>query len=205
MQTYDAMLTVGNGLTANWQLPDIVTSRLAEIATMFANRRSDHIIVSGGWSISYDLRGIRPPTTEAAEMKRMLVALGVPAERILTEERSRDTIGNAYFSKVEILQPNGWKKIMVVCADFHLPRVKFLFEKILGPGYDLAFHTTPSTSGHDVQFMTMQRDILEMQKKFLHPMQPGHDDFLSARLYTDPYYVKRRPAHIAEVAMRGTQ
>lgn len=203
MKTYDAILTLGNGLTEEWKLPDIVVLRLKRIADLYFQKVSNKIIVCGRWSINWDIKGIKPPTTEAEEMKKILLSLGVSDQDILKEEWSRDTIGNAYFSKIKIIKPHNFKTILVVCSDFHLKRAQFLFQKIFNNEYRMDFLTTPTESGKDSQFMQLEEGVLARQRKFLSAMEDGDDAFLQARLYSDPYYREKRSEKVAEVAMKG--
>ena len=203
MTTYDVILTLGNGLTEEWKLPDIVNSRLKKIADLYFQKASSKIIVCGRWSINWDIKGIKPPTTEAEEMKKVLLNLNVPDKDIIKEELSKDTIGNAYFSKVKIIKPYNFKTILVVCSDFHLKRAQFLFQKIFGNEYSIDFLTTPTESGNDPEFMQLEDGVLKRQSNFLSEMKDGDDVFLQTRLYNDPYYKEKRSEKVAEVAMGG--
>lgn len=201
MQPYDVILTLGNGLTKDWKLPEVVNERLKKIADLYFQKVSDKIIVCGRWSINWDLRNIKPPTTEAEEMKKVLLSFGIPNENILKEEWSKDTIGNAYFAKVKFIKPCGIKTILVACEDFHLQRAKFLFKKVFGNGYQLDFLTTPTKEGKNPQFMQLENGVLARQSKFLEGMEDGDDSFLQARLYDDPYYKEKRSEKVAQAAM----
>lgn len=53
---------------------------------------------------------------------------GVPADRILKETSSFDTVGNGYFSLVGHAIPSGWRRIGVVTSEFHMPRSRAIFE-----------------------------------------------------------------------------
>jgi uncharacterized SAM-binding protein YcdF (DUF218 family) len=203
MKTYDVILTLGNGLTADWKLPEIVSARLKKIADLYFQKVSGKIIVCGRWSINWDIKGIEPPTTEAEEMKKTLLSFGVSDVDILKEEWSRDTIGNAYFAKIKLIKPNNYKSILIVCSDFHIKRAQFLFRKIFDDKYEMDFLTTPTEAGHDSEFLQMENDVLARQSNFLVDMKDGDDAFLETRLYGDPYYRERRPERVAKVAMEG--
>lgn len=203
MKTYDAILTLGNGFTDSWGVPTTVENRLRNIMYLYEHKVSDKIILSGAYSINWDLAGIKPPTTEACEMKKMLITFGVPAEHLLLEEKSKDTIGNFYFSKIKFLKPNNWKHILIVCTDFHLKRVQFISKKVLGEEYHLSYQTTPSHSAHDSEFIKTQEVILERQNLFLDAMKTGDDAFLAVRLYNDPYYQTKRPEKVMQATMKG--
>jgi hypothetical protein len=89
-----------------------------------------------------------PEITEAAAMAKYAEGLGLPGDAVLLEERSRDTLGNAYFVRRDILQPNDWHSIRVVTSDFHLSRAAWVFRKVLGPRYDFSF--TSAFSGFSI-------------------------------------------------------
>eukprot|EP00392_Amoebophrya_sp_AT5.2_P017486 g17848.t1 len=63
----------------------------------------------------------------------------IPAELILEENASLDTIGNAYFLRVihlealtKSLTPRGRVRVVLFTSEFHMPRTKAIFEHVLG-------------------------------------------------------------------------
>lgn len=203
MKTYDVILTLGNGFTKDWGVPSTVENRLRNVAYLHKHKVSDKILISGGYSISWDVLGVKPPTTEAREMKKMLITFGIAEEKIFIEEKSKDTIGNLYFSKIKFLIPNNWKHILIVCTDVHRKRIESLANKILGNEYHVSYQTTPSHSLHDEEFIKSQAIVLRKQNEFLSQMKIGEDLFLAERLYKDPFYNERRPDLMSQVAMKG--
>lgn len=78
-------------------------------------------IVSGG--TVFDTK-----QSEAAVAKRFLVDLGVPFQKIILEERSRDTFENAKYSR-EICEKAGFKNPILITNAFHMKRSVMSFEK----------------------------------------------------------------------------
>jgi hypothetical protein len=138
-------------------------------------------------------------------MKQFLIDQGIKETDIFKEAYSQDTIGNLFFTKKNILVPYKFYRILLICADFHLERVKILAYKIFGPKFEVDYKATPSESFKDQSFMKIQSDILEAQSNFLKPMTTGDDTYLEKRLYSDPYYQKKRPEKGALMAMRGVK
>ncbi|MBZ0155649.1 MAG: YdcF family protein [Alphaproteobacteria bacterium] len=66
---------------------------------------------------------------EAPVVKRFLMDLGVPEREILLEDRSRDTIENARYTK-EICGKFGFKRPILVTSAFHMKRSLMSFEKV---------------------------------------------------------------------------
>jgi hypothetical protein len=62
----------------------------------------------------------------------LLQKKGVPASSIYREYSSLDTIGNAFFARVQHADVCGWKKIVVVTSEFHMPRTEAIFRWVFG-------------------------------------------------------------------------
>lgn len=78
------------------------------------------LLISGGAPFS------EAPEAEAAAA--FLKELGVPENKLITEEKSRDTKENARFS-LKICDEKGYKKIILLTSAYHLPRSVLLFSK----------------------------------------------------------------------------
>lgn len=101
------------------------------------------------------------PIFESAAAARYLIGAGVPAGRVLVERYSYDTIGNAYFSRLVHVDPQGWKRLLVITSDFHLPRTQRVFEWVFG--------LTPPASAYELHFRGvpddgMDRDALKERR-----------------------------------------
>ncbi len=67
-------------------------------------------------------------TAEAVISRRFLTDLGVPSDRILIEDRSRDTRENARFTK-EIMAKHGYRKPVLVTSAYHMRRSVMAFRQ----------------------------------------------------------------------------
>lgn len=93
---------------------------VAELARRYPDAR---IIFSGGsGSIVFDER------PEAEFALRLLESLGVPRGRVIAEDKSRNTVENARFSR-DIAQPKPGERWLLVTSAYHLPRAMGLFRK----------------------------------------------------------------------------
>jgi len=89
-------------------------TKTAEFSRLYPNAR---ILLSGGIN---DLL-ITHDRTEAALARELLVKIGVPADRIELEERSRNTCENAIESKA-VAAPKPGETWLLVTSAFHMPR-----------------------------------------------------------------------------------
>lgn len=200
MSSYDLIVVLGYGFSWNWTLPEKSILAVKKAAELYKKGVASKIAVCGKWSINWDLEGITPPTTEAEEMKNLLLKLQIPQSAIFKEEFSKDTIGNAFFLKTKICQPNNFKKILVLCVDYHLERVRFIFNKVFSRDYKIDFLSIKTEETKDSTTFILQKQVFEKQKNFLKDMKVGDDNFLKKRLYNDPYYKQKRSEKIAQKA-----
>jgi uncharacterized SAM-binding protein YcdF (DUF218 family) len=137
----DAIVTLGRGVRPDGTLPLAARFRVERAASLYAAGVAPRVIMTGRHSL---MTVEPPPCTEARAMADLALRLGVPADAILLEEEARDTIGNAYFVARRFLEPNRWRAVRVVTSDFHVPRASWLFQKVLGDDYDIAFTVSSS-------------------------------------------------------------
>ena len=79
------------------------------------------IILSGGQVFSYT-------GTEADIEYRLLKGIGVNENFLLKENRSRNTVENARFTK-QLCTKKGFQKVILVTSGYHLPRSVLIFER----------------------------------------------------------------------------
>jgi len=126
VKNYEAYVVLGGGVYDN--VPDIDgkgfpgEDGLPRIVCAFRlfQLHKKPIIYSGG-NI-----GNRQPEAEVA--KRLLLSLGVDANYILSEGKSKDTFENARYVK-EIAEKHKITKIVLITNAYHMKRSKMLFDK----------------------------------------------------------------------------
>jgi hypothetical protein len=128
---YDAIVIPGGGVRAGGVLPPWVAARFDRAIEV----AGDAWLMPLSAGTPYrpppvDERGF--PIFEARAGAEYLVRRGVDARRILMEESSYDTIGNAYFSRVMHIVPRGFRRVLVVTSVFHLERTEAVFRWVYG-------------------------------------------------------------------------
>jgi uncharacterized SAM-binding protein YcdF (DUF218 family) len=123
----DGIVVLGGAIS-----PDVSTARndvalneaaermttMVELARRYPNAR---ILFSGG---SPALFFSEVPEAEFAV--RLLQSLGIPRDRVLVEEQSRNTVENAVFSRL-IAQPKPGERWLLVTSAYHMPRSMGVF------------------------------------------------------------------------------
>jgi uncharacterized SAM-binding protein YcdF (DUF218 family) len=93
---------------------------VADLARRYPNAR---ILYSGG---NGELIG---DEREAPFALRLLKTFGIAPDRILLEDRSRNTIENAVYSK-ELARPKPGERWLLVTSAYHMPRAIGVFRKV---------------------------------------------------------------------------
>jgi hypothetical protein len=187
----DAIVVLGTTVNPDGSLPAYARERVERAARVYAHGVAPRVIFSGQCGLS---AADPPACSEASAMADFARSLGVPDEAILLEEESRDTIGNAWFVARRFLEPNGWTSVRVVTSDFHVPRTTWVFEKILGPDYDVSF--TPATTELDATIIAARAraegDITTFLMEWIGPLAAGD------RAAVDRFMREEHPAYAVE-------
>ncbi|APS00870.1 YdcF family protein [Pajaroellobacter abortibovis] len=70
-----------------------------------------------------------PWESESRLLGHQLEQWGIPGNRILVEEKSRNTLESAQFLK-SIVQERGWKKCLLITSSYHMQRALNCFQKV---------------------------------------------------------------------------
>jgi uncharacterized SAM-binding protein YcdF (DUF218 family) len=116
---FDTIVAPARGEISLNEAAERMTSAV-ELARKYPDAR---IVFSGG---SGQL--VYAGSTEAELAKRLFENLGVPAGRLVTEDRSRDTDENAKFSKA-MADPKPGERWLVVTSAHHMPRAIGAFRR----------------------------------------------------------------------------
>src|SRR4051812_15963964 len=90
-----------------------IEARAGHAATLYRQGLAPHVIVAGG--------GAPGEPTEAEVLTRVLTADGVPAEAVVGEDQSHDTIQNIFNSR-RIMRAEGWQTAILVTEPYHIKR-----------------------------------------------------------------------------------
>jgi uncharacterized SAM-binding protein YcdF (DUF218 family) len=125
----DGIVVLGGGLSPSVSAArgDAALSEAAERITAAVELARSYprarIVYSGGsGALLYN------DTLEADYAVPLMERLGVPRERIIAENRSRNTDENARFSK-ELVQPKPGERWLLVTSAYHMPRSMGIFRK----------------------------------------------------------------------------
>jgi len=170
LTVYDAIIIPGGGVRGGGVLPPWVIARFDRAIEV----AGDAWLMPLSAGTPYrpppiDERGF--PISEARAGAEYLQDRGIDPRRVLIEESSYDTIGNAYFSRVIHIVPRGFRRVLVVTSAFHLARAEAVFGWVYsldGPCCAVEFESVPDI-GVDAEALearlSKERTSLELFQK----------------------------------------
>ena len=201
----DALVVLGRGVCDDGSLPLIARTRVEKAVALFQQGVAPWMVFTGSHSLMTE---VPPPISEAAAMANYAESLGVPRADMLLEDEARDTIGNAYFVWKRFMLPRDWWSIRVVTSDFHIPRSAWVFQKILGEAYDVAFSAASSErfASTLVFRARAERDTAAFLAEWLADLKDGDVASIERLIASDhPGYAPRPTVTKAYIAQRVSE
>ncbi len=128
----DAIVVLGAKVNPGGVPSKSLNDRITTAVELYELGMADTIIMSGGIEPSgYD---------EAAVMRDVAVAQGVPSDAIILDQGGVNTDATVT-DTIEIFRQRGFHRVLVVSHFYHLPRIKLAYE---GAGFEV--YTVPSRS-----------------------------------------------------------
>ncbi|MCF7871550.1 YdcF family protein [Candidatus Woesearchaeota archaeon] len=179
------LVVLGGSLKSDGSLAFKVKARADLAFKKFSKENYDFIIASGNHSISLNFT---PKLTEANAIKKYLVLNGLTEDKIILEEQSKDTIGNAYYTKLLIMNLKPIQEICVITSKSHIKRSEYIFKKVFGPSHNLRFVGSEENISDVENNYKKETSILKVTKNWLDPIRDGDHKaiyLLIKKLYSD--------------------
>lgn len=198
------IVVLGGGIDKKGHLPQHVKERLKRAAEIFKKTKKAKILLCGKYSFLYPKDSL-PPRTEAEAMRDYLLKLGIPEKVIFLEKKSKDSISNAYYAKKLYFLPRQEKQAKVITSEYHLPRTKYIFQKIFGNSYKFQYIPTSSSlpKKEAKKVKKRQKELLNKTKGILGKMRDGDHNFLKGKFYKIKYYREKRPSWVINFVTKG--
>lgn len=149
----DGIIVLGGAVeTAKWKATGQVhlndqAERVTEAAVLALRYPQAKVVLAGGGATLGPIGGDTP--SEAAAMAALLTQLGIAPARMILEEQSRNTAGNAEFS-LALAKPQPAERWLLVTSASHMPRAMAAFARAGWTGltaWPVDFSTPPGGRG----------------------------------------------------------
>jgi len=176
------IIVLGNLMSKDGQLNRESCSRLDLAIDMF-NENKYSFMITSGWDYRDDSN-----IAIADAMKTYIVNHShISHELVLTEKKSRDTVGDAIFTKINIVKKINLQHLLIVTSDYHVLRTEKIFSYIYGKRYKVK--VIGSKTANKNNFLIQEEKSLNQFYKTFNGVNPGDDLLIYKRLCSDhPYY-----------------
>tara|TARA_Y100000310_G_scaffold345406_1_gene464615 strand:- start:10169 stop:10708 length:540 start_codon:yes stop_codon:yes gene_type:complete len=121
-------------------------------------------------------------------MKQYARKLGIPTKNLFTEELSKDTIGNALFTK-PIIKKQKWKNLILVTSDYHLERSLYIFHQVYGNNYTILGEDSKTSLLSKLKRFKTEKEYTLFAETLFSKIKPGNDKEIKNRLLRTPKYL----------------
>lgn len=157
-------------------------SRLAEAVQAY-NKGLAPVMLTSGW----DCNGSTSEPISDVMRQYAIDEHNIPAANIFADPNSRDTAGDAYFTKTNFAEPRQWRKILLISAAYHIERAHIFFQHIYGEDILIDTRQAPDTST-EAQKENEQRSITAFKRTFGDVPTGDSDKVLECLRHKHPYY-----------------
>lgn len=170
----EVAVVLGGGIALDGT-PSRETVMRAKAGVQLAKARPNLTVVLSGYAPA------GTPVTEAAAMKSIFVRHRIARKRLLIEDQSRCTMGNAILVASRFLRGAKPGKLYVVTSPFHAKRALQYFSGVFGPAWDIEIVLAEALE-NDAERATKEVGGMEWGTKFFSGIEPGDVDALIDRL-----------------------
>lgn len=136
------IIILANWMDLNGNLNQESISRVEEgIANL--NNGYDRLLLMG-WQCVPECK-----ISIAEAMKRFCISKGIDEKKLILEEKSRDTVGDAIYSRIALEKMGYENEILLVTSDYHMQRAYHIFKRVYGSS--ITIHQAIATTQYDKQ------------------------------------------------------
>jgi uncharacterized SAM-binding protein YcdF (DUF218 family) len=121
----DALIILGYRCDQG-QIHPLLQDRLDTAIRLMEQHRYRYVILSGG--------AVASSRSEAEIMRDYLIRYGIREERLLLEQKSRNTVHNMVNCKI-LMERHGMKSCLLVSNSFHIRRMKYIMNALGIPAF----------------------------------------------------------------------
>lgn len=177
---HDAIIVLANLMDASGNPNGETLARLSTAVDLLEAGKAP-LIVPCGWAYRDD----SDICIADAMAKHAELVMNIPRSRIITETTSRDTVGDAVFTKRNLSNPRHWQSVIVVTSAYHAERAREIFSFV----YDRAIEVVSAVSDDTALLRAAEAESSEAFRATFLGVMPGDDGAIFERMNTrHPFY-----------------
>ena len=178
MEIYDTAIVLGSGVNDDGSITQLSKTRIDKALTLYHTKQVKKLVVTGGFTNK------NTQSSEAESMFSYALKNGVHEADIIVENMARNTVENAYYVKINIIEPHNWKRNIVVTNEYHIIRSRYLFSTIFGRKYVFKYIFTGSKLSLTKLIKKLFKEVyfFYMCWRLLRGVKNGDNEALAARI-----------------------
>ncbi len=170
---FDAVICLSNAFNEDLQLSREYMRRL-DLSSQLFRLYGTEKLVTLGWAYHVN----SPVSLAQAAADYLRNQHKIAANDIHTDDRPKDTVGEAMYIAQDCLTLYQWRSVALVTSDWHLPRAKHIFAHIFGARCKLFWFTTDGDESlKEVEKLNRSRRLFDTM---VANISPGNIDALCA-------------------------
>ncbi|MGF6569909.1 vancomycin permeability regulator SanA [Paraburkholderia sp. GAS333] len=179
---YDAVIVLANLMDAEGNLNDETRARI-DVAIEAIETGQAPLLVMCGW----DYRDDSDICIADAMRSYAIEHRNVDASRVIVEIASRDTVGDAVFTRRNLAATFGGPRILVATSHYHAARTLEIFTFVYGPSFHIEI--TGAGDSATASQLTSEARSLDAFRTTFAGVKPGDTDAIFERLRErHPFY-----------------
>ena len=163
---FDALIILSHLMNKDGDLNAESKLRADKAVSIFKDNNSQKIITCG-WAYRDD------SNLKISEAIRLYLIKNhkIKSKDILLEPKSRDTVGDAVFTRKDLVENFNFKKLAVITSNYHINRAKYIFKFVYGNKFDICFFN--SDFNNNLSNRESEEDSLKIFKKTFNGIKEG--------------------------------
>lgn len=177
---YQTAIVISSHVDESGGLDALTTSRVEKGMDLYLRSKALSLTLSGG-----EANGAFCP--HANSMEKYLLeehSEDIDRQSIFLEPKSLDTVGQAVFTKTDIVVPHGFRDLAVISCEYQIPRVRRIFDFVYGDDFNLTYFESPNEPGLIGWMREAENNSLEAFTKTFNGVSRGDTDSIVARLFS---------------------
>ena len=151
-----AILVLGHLMDSSGRLSEQSLSRCVRAAEL-AKEKEPFFVFSSGAAYRDDSKLALGEVVQS----QLKILIGPRSTTFIADTNSKDTVGDAFFSKSNLVLPNSVERLYVVTSLFHATRAEKIFRLVFGQALELEFFTD-----HDRGTLEQREHEIKSLEKF---------------------------------------
>lgn len=159
----------------------------ANLALRLWQQHSTEYLITSGWNYRTDSK-VYLADAFTAYLKNAMKTLSFRSNpKILVDINSRDTVGDAFFTKTNLIEKKGLQRLCVVTSDYHVARADLIFKFIFGTEYDITVIGC-NTGRSQEKSLREELSIVAFKTTFKNAEAGNNNSLFNAIIENHPYY-----------------